>query len=112
MRKGSPTRVVLLILTIAISLLYIQLPKGGQEDTIAIQPTYAQFGVSSDTMVLNETNITTQTAPIISENKTATPAPEVNDTLIGRSTPTTSNNMQTDKTNNTIGEAEPLGGIK
>jgi hypothetical protein len=66
----------------------------------------------SDTMVLNETNLTTQTAPIISENTTATPAPEVNDTLIGRSTPTTSNNLQTDEINNTIGEAKPLGGIK
>jgi hypothetical protein len=112
MRKGLPTRVDLLILIIVISLLYIQLPKGAQEDTIAIQPIFAQFGVSSDTMVLNETNMTTQTAPIISENTTATPAPEVNDTLIGRSTPTTSNNLQADKTNNTIGEAEPLGGMK
>jgi hypothetical protein len=51
-------------------------------------------------------------APILSEDTTVTPAPEVNDTLIGRSTPTTSNTLQTDEVNNKTGEAEPIGGIK
>ena len=64
------------------------------------------------TIVLNETNMTTEIAPIISEDTTVTPAPEVNDTLIGRSTPTTSNTLQTDEGNNKTGEAEPIGGIK
>jgi hypothetical protein len=100
------------MLTTTISLLYIQVPEGGQEDTIINQLIFAQFGMPSDTIVLNKTNMTTQTTPFVFDNITATPAPEVNDTLMGRSTPTTSNNLQTDETNNTIGEAEPLGGIK
>jgi hypothetical protein len=55
--------------------------------------------------------MTAQIAPTITANTgTITPAPEVNDTLIGRSTPTTSNaTLQID---NKTGEAEPLGGIK
>jgi hypothetical protein len=54
---------------------------------------------------------TTPLAPTITENNiTITPAPEVNNTLIGRSTPTTSNT--TLRTDNKTGEAEPLGGIK
>jgi hypothetical protein len=54
--------------------------------------------------------MTTQIAPIITANTTVTPAPEVNETLIGRSTPTTFNT--TLLTDNKTGEAEPLGGIK
>ena len=54
--------------------------------------------------------MTTPTSPTITENITGTPASEVNNTLIGGSTPTTSNTtLQID---NKIGEAEPLGGIK
>jgi hypothetical protein len=36
--------------------------------------------------MINGTNMTTEIAPNISEDTTSTPAPEVNDTLIGRST--------------------------
>lgn len=36
----------------------------------------------------------------------------VNDTLIGGSTPTTSNTLETNEVNNKSGEAEPVGGIK
>jgi hypothetical protein len=54
--------------------------------------------------------MTPQIAPTITENTTVTPAPEVNDTLIGRSTPTTSNTSS--QIDNKTGEAEPLGGIK
>jgi hypothetical protein len=52
-----------------------------------------------------------QIASTIAANTTIiTPAPEVNETLIGKSTPTTSNTtLQID---NKTGEAEPLGGIK
>jgi hypothetical protein len=60
----------------------------------------------SDSILLNKTNMTTPTSTI-TENITVTPAPEVNNTLIGRSAPTTSNTpLQFDKT----GEAEPFGG--
>jgi hypothetical protein len=54
--------------------------------------------------------MTTQFAPSISENTSITPA---SDTLIGRSTPTTSNiTLPTNEVNNKSGEAEPVGGIK
>jgi hypothetical protein len=71
---------------------------------------FAQVGIPSDSILLNSTNMTAQVAPTITENTTVTPAPEVNETLIGRSTPTTSNT--TLLTDNKTGEAEPLGGIK
>jgi hypothetical protein len=70
---------------------------------------FAQLGIPSDSIPLNDTNMTTQIAPTITANSTVTPAPEVNETLIGRSTPTTSNT--TLLTDNKTGEAEPLGGI-
>jgi hypothetical protein len=70
----------------------------------------AQLGIPSDSILLNNTNMTTQIAPTITENITVTPAPEVNETLIGRSTPTTSNT--TLLTDNKTGEAEHLGDIK
>jgi hypothetical protein len=71
---------------------------------------FAQLGIPSDSILLNNTNMTTQIAPTIIANTTVTPAPEVNETLIGRSTPTTSNTSL--QINNRTGEAEPLGGIK
>jgi hypothetical protein len=46
------------------------------------------------------------------EDTTITPVPEVYDTLIGWSTPTTSNTLKTDEVNNKTGEVEPIGGIK
>ena len=67
----------------------------------------AQLGTPADSILLNNTNMT---APTITANTTITPAPEVNETLIGRSTPTTSNT--TLLTDNKTGEAEPFGGIK
>ena len=82
-----------------------------EEDTSVInQPIFAQPGIPSNSILLNKTNMTAQVAPTITGNTTITPAPEVNDTLIGRSTPTTSNT--TLLTDNKTGEAEPLGGIK
>jgi hypothetical protein len=82
-----------------------------EDGTIIInQPIFAQLGMPSDSILLNKTNMTTPTSPTITENITVTPAPEVNNTLIGRSTPTTSNTtLQFD---NKTGETEPLGGIK
>lgn len=71
---------------------------------------FAQLGIPADSIPLNNTNMTTQIATTITANTTVTPAPEVNETLIGRSTPTTSNT--TLLTDNKTGEAEPLGGIK
>jgi hypothetical protein len=56
--------------------------------------------------------MTTMIAPKIAENTTITPAPEVNDTLIGGSTPIRLNNLQSNEVNNKSGEAEPVGGIK
>ena len=71
---------------------------------------FAQLGIPADSILLNNTNMTTQIAPTITANTTVTPAPEVNNTLIWRSTPTTSNTtLQFD---NKTGEAEPIGGNK
>jgi hypothetical protein len=84
-------------------------------DILQSQNTYAQLGVSPGEILLNMTNTTSNSAE---ENNitTVTPiatAPGINNTLIGRSTPTTSGNLSTEniKENNT-GEAEPIGGIK
>jgi hypothetical protein len=102
--------VSLLMLITGIFLSYM-LAQEEDEGTIVInQPIFAQLGIPSDSILLNKTNMTTLIAPTITENATITPAPEVNDTLIGRSTPTTSNtSLQID---NKTGEVEPLGGIK
>ena len=84
-----------------------------EEEEISIvinQPIFAQLGTPSDSILLNKTNMTSEIAPTITEKSTITPAPEVNDTLIGRSTPTTSNTSS--QIDNKTGEAEPLGGIK
>jgi hypothetical protein len=84
-------------------------------DILQSQNTYAQLGVSPGEILLNMTNTTSNS---VEENNitTVTPiatAPGINNTLIGRSTPTTSGNLSTEniKENNT-GEAEPIGGIK
>jgi hypothetical protein len=84
-------------------------------DILQSQNTYAQLGVSPGEILLNMTNTTSNSAE---ENNitTVTPmgtAPEINNTLIGRSTPTTTGNLSVEniKENNT-GEAEPIGGIK
>jgi hypothetical protein len=107
MRASSIVIVGLLMLLAGILLSYILL-----ED----HRLFAQLGVPSDSILLNNTNntnntnITTQIAPTITANTTVTPAPEVNETLIGSSTPTTSNT--TLLTDNKTEEAEHLGGIK
>jgi hypothetical protein len=102
MRASSIVIVGLVMLLAGIFLSYILV----RED----HRIFAQLGIASDSILLNNTNMTTQIAPTITENTTVTPAPEVNETLIGRSTPTTSNT--TLLTDNKTGEAEPLGGIK
>jgi hypothetical protein len=101
MRASSLVIMGLLMLLAGIFLSYILL-----ED----HRIFAQLGVPSDSILLNNTNMTAQLAPTITENTTITPAPEVNETLIGRSTPTTSNT--TLLTDNKTGETEPLGGMK
>jgi hypothetical protein len=109
-RASSIVIVGLFMLLAGIFLSYIIVQK--EEDTIVInQPIFAQLGIPSDSILLNKTNMTIPIAPTITENNTTiTPAPEVNNTLVGRSTPTTSNtSLQID---NKTGEAEPLGGIK
>jgi hypothetical protein len=101
--------ITVLTLIAGISLSFVAIPE--QESSIISQPIFAQVGIPSDTILLNKTNITTQFAPSISENMPITPAPDINDTLIGRSTPTTSN-ITLHEINNKTGEAEPVGGIK
>ena len=101
MRTSSIVIVGLLMLIAGIVFSYVLL-----ED----HRIFAQLGVPSDSILLNNTNMTAQVVPTITENTTITPVPEVNETLIGRSTPTTSNT--TLLTDNKTGEAEPLGGIK
>jgi hypothetical protein len=111
MRAMSTAIVGLLMLIAGIFFSYV-LVQEEEEDTIVIsQPIFAQLGIPSDSVLLNKTNMTSQIAPTITANTTTiTPAPEVNETLIGRSTPTTSNT--TLRTDNKTGEAEPIGGIK
>jgi hypothetical protein len=109
MKISSMLIVSLLMLITGIFLSYMLAQE--EDGTIIInQPIFAQLGMPSDSILLNKTNMTTPTSPTITENITVTPAPEVNNTLIGRSTPTTSNTtLQFD---NKTGETEPLGGIK
>jgi hypothetical protein len=102
MRASSIVILGLLMLLAGIFLSYILVR---QDHRIS-----AQLGIPSDSILLNNTNMTTQIAPTITANTTVTPAPEVNETLIGRSTPTTSNT--TLLTDNKTGEAEHLGDIK
>jgi hypothetical protein len=104
------TTILTLIAGLSLSYLAVLVE---QENSIISQPIFAQVSIPSDIIVLNKTNMTTQLAPTISENITITPAPGVNDTLIGRSTPTTSNiTLPTNEVDNKTGEAEPVGGIK
>jgi hypothetical protein len=109
MKISSILTVSLLMLITGIFLSYMLAQE--EDGTIIInQPIFAQLGMPSDSILLNKTNMTTSTSPTIAENITVTPAPEVNNTLIGRSTPTTSNTtLQFD---NKTGGAEPLEGIK
>ena len=109
-RISSISMVGISILIAEIFLSYL-LVQEEEDDTIVMnQPIFAQLGIPSDSILLNKTNMTAQIAPTITRNTTITPAPEVNDTLIGRSTPTTSNT--TLPVDNKTGEAKPLGGIK
>lgn len=82
-----------------------------QASDLPAQIIYAQVGKPSDIIVSNNTNMT-NISPSISENASITSAPEVNDTLIGRSTPTTSNItvLGNEGAKNKTGEAEPLPG--
>jgi hypothetical protein len=112
MRIDFPLRVGFTMLIAGIFLSFMLVLEEVQEGTIINQPVFAQIGVPTGTIQLNESNMTTEIAPNISEDTTITPAPDVNDTLIGRSTPTSSNTLQTDEVNNKTGEAEPIGGVK
>jgi hypothetical protein len=108
MKISSILVVSLLMLITGLFLSYMLAQE--EDGTIINQPIFAQLGMPSDSILLNKTNMATPTSPNITENITITSAPEVNNTLIGRSTPTTSNaTLQFD---NKTGEAEPLGGIK
>jgi hypothetical protein len=91
MEISSMLLVSLLMLITGIFLSYVLAQE--EDGTIIInQPIFAQLGIPSDSILLNKTNMTIPIAPTITENNTTiTPAPEVNNTLIGRSTPTTSN---------------------
>lgn len=111
MRTSSIAMVGLSMLIAQIFLSYILVQEEEEGDTIVMnRQIFAQFGIPSDSILLNKTNMTAQIAPTIIGNTTIMPAPEVNDTLIGRSTPTTSNT--TLPIDNKMEEAKPLGGIK
>jgi hypothetical protein len=107
MRISSIAMVGLSMLIAEISLSYILVQEEDDSTIVMNQPIFAQLGVPSDSIQLNKTNTTAQIAPTITGNTTITPAPEVNNTLIGRSTPTTSNT--TLPIDNKTGEAKPLG---
>ncbi|MDQ3840321.1 MAG: hypothetical protein M3297_13760 [Thermoproteota archaeon] len=105
--------VILLLLLLSMSLnIYLT----ERYDIFLSQNTYAQLGVSPGELLLNKTNTTGNSA--VENNITAgtpmAPAPGVNSTLIGRSTPTTTGNLSVENIieNNNTGEAEPIGGIK
>jgi hypothetical protein len=83
--------IVSLLMLITGTFLSYMLAQEEDGTIIINQPIFAQLGMPSDSILLNKTNMTTPTSPTITENITVTPAPEVNNTLIGGSTPTTSN---------------------
>src|SRR5918996_1857742 len=91
-----------------------------ENPNILNQDVYAQLGISPGEILLNDTGSTIDTTNTTAgENNTTiaaqiTPAPEVNNTLIGRSTPTTAGNLSVENINedNNTGEAKPIGGIK
>ena len=109
-----------MIIVFAVTLLLFLVSTGltvylTNHNILLSQNTYAQLGVSPGELLLNKTNATSNSG----ENNvtTVTPietAPGVNNTLIGRSTPTTTGNLSVEniKENNKTGEAEPIGGIK
>jgi hypothetical protein len=107
-------RISIIVLSIfgIISLLSMSI-SAEQDSGTAEQTIDAQVGKPSDIVVSNNTNMT-KISPSISENASITSAPEVNDTLIGKSTPTTSNItvLGNEGVENKTGEAEPLVGIK
>jgi hypothetical protein len=104
--------IIAITIFVIISPLSMSIPAEQDSGTVG-QTIYAQVGKPSDIIVLNNTNMT-KISPSISENVPITSAPEVNDTLIGRSTPTTSNItvLGNEGVKNKTGEAEPLAGIK
>jgi hypothetical protein len=104
--------ITVLPIFVIISLLNMSIPAEQDSDTVG-QAIDAQLGKPSDKVVSDNTNMT-KISTSISGNASITPAPEVNDTLIGRSTPTTSNITVLDNegVKNKTGEVEPLAGIK
>jgi hypothetical protein len=104
--------IIVLTIFVIISPLSMSIPTEQDSGTVG-QTIYAQVGIPSDIIVSNNTNMT-KISPSVSENASITSAPEVNDTLIGRSTPTTSNItvLGNEGAKNKTGEAEPLAGIK
>lgn len=106
----------MIIIFAVTSLLFLLSTGLENRDILLTRNTYAQLGVSPEEIQPNKTNATSNSA---GENNitTVTPiatAPGVNNTLIGRSTPTTTGNLSVEniKENNNTGEAEPIGGIK
>ena len=57
---------LVLTLIAGISLSYVAVPE--QESDTINQPANAQVGMPSDTIVFNNSNMTTKIAPTISEN--------------------------------------------
>ena len=113
----------MLVVTLVLFLLsmILNLSVTENHDILLNQDVYAQLGISPGEILLNDTNSTMDTINNTAgenNNITAvsqiTPAPEVNNTLIGRSTPTISGNSSAENINedNNTGEAEPIGGIK
>ena len=115
------TRLVLVVIPVLfLSSMILNLSVTENHDILLNQDVYAQLGISPGEILLNDTNSTMDTINnTAGENNITsvsqiTPAPEVNNTLIGRSTPTISGNSSAENLNedNNTGEAEPIGGIK
>ena len=107
-------RINIIVLPIFAIISLLSMSIFAEQDSGTVGQTIdAQDGKSSDIVVSNNTNLT-KISPSISENASITSAPEVNDTLIGRSTPTTSNItvLGNEGVENKTGEAEPLEGIR
>jgi hypothetical protein len=107
-------RINIMVLPIFVIISLLSKSISAEQDSGTMgQTTDAQVGKPSDIAVSNDTNMT-KISPWISENASITSAPEVNDTLIERSTPTTSNItvLGNEGVKNKTGEAEPLAGIK
>lgn len=104
--------IILLPIFALVSLLSMSIP-AEQDIGTAGQIIDAQDDKPSEIVASNNTNMT-MISPSMSENASITSVPEVNDTLIGRSTPTTSNItvLGNEGVKNKTGEAEPLAGIK